>query len=261
MVVLLTTFFTKPAVVSANVSSSPYYTPAVNGYRYNFTSEVVGRNSGSNFTLEALIEIRSPVVPAGYMGGQARLFTSSGTLRASSSMTYTTSRGPGLIVYSPRTRTPGTYYSISRGTFYHGNGYNTYTGYRSPNMVRPPGGGGGGSDHMSINSYSEEIVELMLEDEYEENESGQTFGSALSEYTIGEEPDLISAIGTNGVEGFIKSSDLSPEYSTPEEAINEMNDNGGKSTIPLYDFDGSTIKGVFELVTELVSINGRLFAE
>ena len=94
------------------------------------------------------------------------------------------------------------------------------------------------------------IVNSMMQNEYDVNDNGETYGSALSDYTIGVEPDLISAIGTNGIKGYVKSTDLTPNYNSPEEAIEEqMVANGDTRIIPLYDYNGTTILGEFELVT------------
>jgi hypothetical protein len=97
--------------------------------------------------------------------------------------------------------------------------------------------------------------DLMLQIKYAVNSKGETYGSALSEHTIGVEPDLISAVGTNGVEGYVRADDLTPKVSSIEEAIEQNGKNGDILTIPLYDVDGTTVLGEFELITnyELVT--------
>ena len=237
--------FLIPTVAYGDVSSDPYKTPSINGYTYSFTSEVWTRSISGAKTVEASTFIRASAnVPSGYMGGQARLYTSAGELWVASSMTYNTSKIAGFGVDSPRAKTKGTYYALTRAQFYNGNGYTSYTGYRSPNF-----------DFLSLtlnneSEYSMGIVNSMMQNEYDVNDNGETYGSALSDYTIGVEPDLISAIGTNGIKGYVKSTDLTPNYNSPEEAIEEqMVANGDTRIIPLYDYNGTTILGEFELVT------------
>ncbi|BFH12031.1 hypothetical protein WJ0W_000273 [Paenibacillus melissococcoides] len=75
----------------ADTKSDPYELPsAIHGYKYSFTSEVWERWSGNpTTTVEAVAYVKADAnVPIGYMGGQARLYNSSGSLVASSSMTY-----------------------------------------------------------------------------------------------------------------------------------------------------------------------------
>lgn len=105
---------------------------------------------------------------------------------------------------------------------------------------------------------SEKILEgIISQAEFAENANGETYGSALSSDTIGTEPDLNTAVGTNGVNGYVKTEELTPEVSTIEEALAQMGENGSIRTIPLYDVDGTTILGQFDIVTnyKLVTIS------
>ncbi|CAM5786011.1 peptidase [Brevibacillus borstelensis] len=229
---------------SAATYSDPYQTPKIHGYEYYFESMVWDRNPPGNDnthpTVEAVAFVKSigTNVPVGYMAGQARLFNSAGELRSASSMTYNDSKISGIYVYSPRTTTSGEYYAQSRAEFYNGDGYTRYTGYKSPIQVLG-----------KSTKIAKVIDDLMLKTEYDVNSNGETYGSALSEYTIGEEPDLISAVGTNGIKGYVRADDLTPNVSSIEEAIEQNGDNGDVRTIPLYDVDGSTVLGEFELIT------------
>ncbi|MDQ0208616.1 peptidase M56 BlaR1 [Alkalicoccobacillus murimartini] len=91
--------------------------------------------------------------------------------------------------------------------------------------------------------------------DYSINDSGKTYGSALFVETAEEEPDLISAIGLDGTEGYVKKTDLdrvtgeadSPK--TPEEALKkqEERERNQDIQIPLYEEDGETIIGEFEI--------------
>ncbi|MDF2682171.1 MAG: pPPM1a [Brevibacillus sp.] len=85
---------------------------------------------------------------------------------------------------------------------------------------------------------------------YPVNEQGQTYGSGLSLLPgPSKEPDLLLAKGENGIVGYVKSSDLSPSVSSPEEAIayQKSMEAVGYRSIPLYKLDGITVIGEFRL--------------
>nr|WP_281054652.1 M56 family metallopeptidase [Thermosediminibacter oceani] len=82
--------------------------------------------------------------------------------------------------------------------------------------------------------------------QYQVNEYGETYGPAIYAEFLGEEPDLIAAIGIDGTFGYVRSSDLkTPDPRTPEEAVaqNKL----GARLIPLYDKDGRTVIGQFKV--------------
>jgi hypothetical protein len=89
---------------------------------------------------------------------------------------------------------------------------------------------------------------------YPVNEQGQTYGPNIhtdDPYETFGEPDLIAAIGENGVAGYIKATDqLGPQFSSPEEAIayqEAIKAAGGYRSIPLYEADGKTVIGEFRM--------------
>ncbi len=229
--------------------SNSYGTPTINGKNYNFTSEVWDRYGP---TVEAVANVKSEDgnVPAGYMGGQARLYNTSGILKASTAMQYNDVSSSGLYVYSSRIRDTGTYYAQSKAAFYTGNGYNSYTGFKSPNLSIVS------AKSASTTTNSEVINDLMLQTVYAKNSNGETYGSAISEYTIGVEPDLINAVGTNGVEGYVRADDLNPNVSSIAEAIKLTGKSGSNRKITLYDADGTTVLGKFDLISNYELVTG-----
>ena len=95
---------------------------------------------------------------------------------------------------------------------------------------------------------------------YSVNQFGQTYGSALYADTFDERPDLMAAIGDDGVAGYIYTDDLKSENpKTPAEAVarQEMyealiaNWDGQEAivvrTIPLYESDGRTVIGDYNI--------------
>jgi len=89
--------------------------------------------------------------------------------------------------------------------------------------------------------------------EYPTNSNGQTYGSSsiptegFAPGTIVVLPDLIAAMGTNGKEGYVYQKDLDGELpNNPEEAVKYMK-RKTPCKIPLYDIDGVTVIGEFNI--------------
>ncbi|MHB9094619.1 MAG: hypothetical protein ACYC21_08085 [Eubacteriales bacterium] len=80
------------------------------------------------------------------------------------------------------------------------------------------------------------------------NESGQTYGSNAFANSPDQEPDLVSAVGVDGTQGYVRSEDLDGEMpKTPEEAVAHNSKLKAERKIPLYDVDGKTIIGEFKI--------------
>lgn len=90
---------------------------------------------------------------------------------------------------------------------------------------------------------------------YPVNENGQTYGSAADARNYEEEPDLISAYGSDGkTTGYVKKEDLQgPQPQNPEEAMQLMKDAKPRD-IPLYDVDGITVIGNFRIEAGEVTV-------
>lgn len=115
---------------------------------------------------------------------------------------------------------------------------------------------------ISVSAISVFASQGYLNRSYEEptvyavNEHGLTYGSAAHAVSVETEPDLISAVGKDGTKGYVYSKDLRGEMpKTPEEAVQmtlarEEAKKSGETVnrvIPLYDVDGNTIIGEFEI--------------
>jgi hypothetical protein len=81
---------------------------------------------------------------------------------------------------------------------------------------------------------------------YAQNKFGESFGS-LSEASVdADAPDLISAVGGNGVQGYLRSSELLlPLPKSPEEALRWQESRPKTRVLKLYAVDGRTIVGEF----------------
>lgn len=92
----------------------------------------------------------------------------------------------------------------------------------------------------------------MGEPDYAVNASGETYGSALLARSSDEEPDLIQAVTTDGIEGYVRKSELDAvngsRVKSPEEALAWQAGVEGKTFhVPVYAVDGKTVLGQFEV--------------
>ena len=89
------------------------------------------------------------------------------------------------------------------------------------------------------------VTTLESDGSYPTTASGETYGSELLANQVGEIPDLISAIGVNGIEGYVRANELYPEINTREEAREHMEwmlqNTAGYREIPVYDLNGSIV--------------------
>lgn len=80
------------------------------------------------------------------------------------------------------------------------------------------------------------------------NANGQTYGSDTNVTSPDQEPDLVSAVGVGGTQGYVRSVDMYEEMpKTPQEALAHNSKLKAVRKIPLYAVDGKTVIGVFEI--------------
>jgi len=203
-------------------------TVTVNGYTYVFYSLIHNEDSNEIDYQTTVKTTSASYVPVGYMGVKARLYSSSGSLIASTDWSYNTDE-VALDLQSDYYRTTtGYYYSKGQVKLYYGNGYNTYDSYATPNFAP--------SRSVTADPDAYNI---------QRNENGEIYGSEFFLNEIGVQPDLVLAENTAGVVGYVRASDLSvSEVTTPAEAIAAMENNATRS-IPMYLSDGETVVGTF----------------
>ena len=89
-------------------------------------------------------------------------------------------------------------------------------------------------------------VKELIEQGYPVNGRGETYGPAGYEEWLGQ-PDLVTALGKNGVSGYLRQSEEEEasggSVRTPEEAIawTEYVRTRGPVEIPVYREDGETV--------------------
>ena len=86
-------------------------------------------------------------------------------------------------------------------------------------------------------STSRSAADRVAVTSYPTNARGETYGSYLDRNTVGQAPDLIAAMGENGVEGYIRLNDIAPELFTLEEIRQYQAQVDANPVIPLYDLD------------------------
>ncbi len=99
--------------------------------------------------------------------------------------------------------------------------------------------------------------------EYEVNENGETFGTGADAMYPEDEPDLIAAVGDNGIEGYVRKTELDDDEmdkaQTPEEVarIQEERDAKGNPNriINVYESDGVTVIDTFTIGSRTIKNN------
>jgi len=221
MGILLGVVFSLMSSVLAAGGSSDYTEKTVYGYDYRYESYVSNNTSGQIFGQASVSCTNVDELPIGYMGAQARIYNTSGILKASSSWRYNETDNPLVITITTYDTTSGYYYCKGQVKLYNGDGYSTYSCKATPNYAPTRNG-----------------IEIQR------NENGEIYGSELFLSEVGIQPDLILAEGNGGQVGYIRAIDLdAKDVTTPEQAI-EYEKNGLYS-IPLYESDGKTIIGTF----------------
>ncbi|MEW5952828.1 MAG: hypothetical protein AB1815_03590 [Bacillota bacterium] len=124
------------AAYAASLSSSWKYYGPVNGYKYK-NQAVVSTHSGIGVSAHTQVSSDgSGNIPIGYMGAKAMLYKENGDLWVSTSWEYN-----DIILYgfakstSVQSASSGSYYySKGKTKAYHGDGYNEYWTFSSPNI-------------------------------------------------------------------------------------------------------------------------------
>lgn len=164
-------------------------------------------------------------IPAGGVQVQSFLMSGSGQITQSSLSTLS-SAYYFHVAYTPYTSTSaaGIY---GTGTAYIKLSDGEYKAYASANASE--------SNLTSLELAIEDGL-LAADGTYLQNDAGMTYGSLALADIIGGEPDLISAIGTDGESGYVRRDELFANYDTEGYA--------GRY-ISLYDADGNDIGSFF----------------
>ena len=163
-----------------------------------------------------------PPVYTKYLGYQARLFSSTGLVASSKIEKVSTDYLPAVSTTVWRGAK-----AFSRGFVeYKSNDGKTYSMVLNPAYPS--------SRNAILESAILESLRASLNENnfYPVNRYGESYGSALLADIVGEDPDLILAVGNNGLSGYVRADELKADYDVPPE------DN---VTISVYDLDGLVI--------------------
>lgn len=83
---------------------------------------------------------------------------------------------------------------------------------------------------------------------FPKNQNGQTYGSAMNVTSVNELPNLIKACDSHGNIGYVWATDVLGEApKSPQEAVAQNSKSEVVRQIPLYDVDGKTVIGSFNI--------------
>lgn len=188
-------------------------------HSYDFRSVIASKSGGFHIATEVRT---NDAVPAGYMEAIARIFDANGQMLRNERKSNGSFESSATAAFDYYTYQGARCYSKGKVNVYNGNGYDAHYCTQTPTLT----------------PASFVITEVQV------NDNGEIYGSEYFLNQIGVQPDLISAVGENGLSGYVKESDLNPEFHTPEELLS-FEENDERYTIPLYLADGETVIDFF----------------
>ena len=222
---------------SAATATSPweYFDSNVNGIEFHYRHQASATTNGSSAHATAtIVTTDGTKLVGGYVGAQAILFRGGSQVRATA-MIMNQPNTTGVTVSTTDEYVAGNYSAQGKCKIYYTNGYFQGGKYQTdPTPVVQLG-------------IARKINQQLPEDmQYKINENGQFYGKAISEEITGVSLNLIESIGINGKKGYVKATDLTPDFKSLEEARKYI---PADKIIPVYDSDGYTIIDTFELST------------
>ena len=187
------------------------------------------------------------VVPAGYMKAKTYLYDGEGNLYKSTVAQANTAPASYFLAMTPGVTGKGPYYAVGQVTVYMGSGESARYNTLSTQMAAA-----GETDVLA------KLAKAFDKDGYFPlTAQGLTYGSGLRTDNTGTRPDLIAAVGTNDVKGYVRLDELDPYTATPKEAA-ALAAAVKDSVLPLYDLNGKVI-GTFVQDVGVTS-NSKSFA-
>lgn len=227
-----------PSAALAGTTYSATKTITVNGV--NYTGQTSTAVNGSS-VLGKSQATASQVVGSGYIytlvnlcEGASSKGTVAGYTSAASRIGYSTFSLTGRSGYSYSTRGSFAGFNPISGTYTHASQYQT------PNAMCYSGSMG------AVLSQGEPIDLDSVA--YERTDSGETYGSLLSEEYLGYMPDWIAAVASNDASGYIRREDFwVPEAQSPADAAVNFSTQRVRS-IPVYEAPGSDVAiGMYDM--------------
>ncbi len=222
-ILTLVLLFSFTLTAFAGVSNTKYET--VNNIDYYFYSSAY-TGSGRVWGGTTVGTVNRSNVPAGWLGVQPKLYNSRGDIEDVGRWLYSERSCAELYSRTDELSGKGTYLAAGNVRMYNSRGtYDTFSTMKTP--------------YVTLSSELENI-------EITKNNAGEIYGSEYFLNQIGIQPDLISAIGDNGIAGYVKDSDLNNDI-TPKSPVEAVNGENNDYSIPLYDKEGLTVIGTFTI--------------
>lgn len=205
--------------------NSPSSTTTTNGYTYKYWSALY---VGTGFRASTYVQVTNGDAPAGYIQTKARLFAEDGSLLTETELK--TTRTATNLEFST-TRSSAAQAAYSRGLVGFQDRYGSYTTHDAPRT------------ETRSRAVNEGLLLQWLDEDgaYRVNQNGETYGSELLNEVVGASPELIAAVGVDGVRGYIRMEDRIPDLSTPEKLAAHEAQMTQDREIPLYDVNGNVI--------------------
>lgn len=201
-----------------------------------YTAHVMAE-SRTNGTCGIFTEVYiSETVQTGSVGVQPMMYRSSGALQSAGSWSYMSNTADYFGLFSGAAQTyytQGYYYALSRLNIFSvsNDGYVMYQTNRTPNFACP-----------SLTRSAS--IEENVASQYGVNENNMTYGSYANVTSDADAPDLIFAVATNGLEGYIKNTDFNQGTDISLEQV-QAGLQFEEKAIPVYEVDGTTVIGEF----------------
>lgn len=227
------------------ISAFAYNTPTesdyktVNGVRYKITTDLY-LDGGRQYRGAVYVSTTDQShVPAGTIFVQAELYDTKSTKAVSySDWSYNKTADYWAYAITPNYYTDDYVRATGNVQINYGTTYESFTAPATRFAI---------NGNRSQDMDNKLKLALDADGNYPKTINGETYGSGLSSSIVGYKPDLISAIGTNGVSGYIRNEDASPKLATVKDyEIYMAKLEAADRKIPLYDLQGNVI-GDFEI--------------
>lgn len=222
---------------SAATATSPweYYDSTVYGIKFHYRHQASATTTNNSAHATAtIVSTDGTKLVGGYVGAQAILFRDGSQVRATA-MIMNQPNTTGVTVSTIDEYISGNYSARGKCKIYYTNGYYQGEKYQTdPTPVVQLG------ITRKINQYLPEDMQYQI------NANGQFYGKAVSEEITGVSLDLIESIGINGKKGYVKATDLTPDFKSLAEARKYV---PADKIIPVYASDGLTVIDTFRIVT------------